>query len=86
MENYYTITKIEAQLITYFEYAPNQAINPFVGEQKDGLLLVSQPMYELLKDRLEFKKIDWMKVPLVPKDQLDPKEPVKPTTEIDKEK
>lgn len=75
MEKYYTITKEDAALITRFTYAPGQQVDPFVGEQKDGLVLVSEPMYKLLKNTPQFKKIDWNKVPLVPKDQLDPKIP-----------
>jgi len=73
MESFYKISPGQATLISKFIYSPNQMIDPFVGEQKDGLLLVRKSMYELLKDRAEFKKIDWTKVPLVPKDQLDPK-------------
>lgn len=74
MENYYKITPEQAALIGKFEYAKNQAIDPFVGEQKDGTFLVSEQVYEMLKERSELKKVDFSKLTKVPKENLDTKE------------
>jgi len=65
MENYYKITKEQANLITYFEYAKNEAIDPFAGEQKDGTYLISESMYKLLKQNDNIKKVDFTKCPLI---------------------
>ena len=73
MERFYKITKAEAALIGKFEYAPNQAIDPFVGEQVDGSYLISGTMYNLLKDRAEIKQIDFSKKTPVAQDKLDTK-------------
>ena len=59
MEKYYKITKDQANLLTRFSYAPNQDFDPFVGEQVDGSYLVSEKVYELLKNREEFQKVDF---------------------------
>lgn len=76
MEKYYKITKEQAALIGKFEYATNQAIDPFVGEQKDGNYLVSEFMYELLKERSEIKKVDFTKCEKITKEELDTKETI----------
>lgn len=73
-EKFYKITKKEAELIGRFEYAPNQAIDPFVGEQEDGSYLVSETVYELLKDREEFKKVNFEGKETISKENLDTKE------------
>ena len=71
MENFYKITKAEAELIGKFEYAPNQICDPFCGEQMDGNYLVSEAVYKLLKDRAEFKKVNFSNKQLVGKDFLN---------------
>jgi len=73
MENYYKITAAQATSIGKFNYSSFEAIDPFVGEQKDGSFLVSETIYNLLKDRPEFKKFDWSAKTPVPKEELDPK-------------
>ena len=78
MEKYYTITPAQAALIGKFNYSSFEAVDPFVGEQVDGDFLVSDSLQKLLKNLPEFKKFDWSSVPLVPKDQLDPKPYIKP--------
>lgn len=74
MEKFYKITKDQADLIGRFEYAQNKVIDPFVGEQNDGTYLVSEYMYELLKERDEIKKVDFSKCELITKEELDTKE------------
>lgn len=73
MENFYKITKAQADLIGKFTFAPHQIVEPHVGEQKDGLFLISERVYEMLKKRDEFKKVDFSKFTKVPKENLDPK-------------
>ncbi len=73
METFYKITPGQAALIGKFEYAPNQFIDPFVNEQKDGTFLVSDFIYQLLKERSEIKKIDFTKLDAITKVQVDSK-------------
>ena len=73
MENFYKITKAQAELIGQFEYAPNQMINPFVGEQVDGCYLVSEKCYELLKDHEKIKQVDFAKCEKLSEDNLNTK-------------
>ena len=74
MERFYKITKSDADLIGYFEYSVNEAIDPFVGEQKDGSVLISEKMYLILKEHSKIKQIDFSTKELVEKDILDTKE------------
>ena len=74
MEKFYKITKDQANTIGRFEYAPYQMLDPFVGEQEDGTYLISEAVYELLKNRDEIKKIDFSKCELIEKDKLKTKE------------
>ena len=62
--NYYNITKAQANSIGYFEYAPNQAIDPFAGEQADGSCVISEKVYNLLKDHPKMKVVDFTKQPV----------------------
>ena len=73
MENFYKITKAEADLIGKFEYAPNQAVDPFCGEQVDGNYLISEKMYLILKDHPKLQNVDFSKKQLVGKDFLNTK-------------
>jgi hypothetical protein len=57
MENFYKITKAEADLLGRFEYAPNMAFDPYCSEQKDGTYIVSETMYLILKNNDKFKSI-----------------------------
>lgn len=74
MERFYKITKEQSNLIGRFDYDPNKQIDPYVGEQKDGTYLVSEFMYELLKDRTEINKVDFTKCEKITKEQIDIKE------------
>ena len=77
MENYYKITKEQAYLMGKLSYEKNKEFNPYVGEQKDGSFLVSERMYILLKERSEFKKIDFTKQIVLSKAAIDLKPFVK---------
>jgi len=59
METYYKITAAQATSIGKFNYSSFEAIDPFVGEQKDGTFLVSETIYNLLKDRPEIQRVDF---------------------------
>jgi hypothetical protein len=59
MENYYKITKAEADLLGRFEYAPNMAFDPYCSEQKDGTYIVSETMYLILKNNDKFKTVNF---------------------------
>ena len=56
---YFKITKADAAKLGRFDYAPNQAFDPFCSEQKDGTYLVSEEMYNKLFLTDEFQKVDW---------------------------
>ena len=73
METFYKITKEEADAIGRFEYATNQAFDPYVSEQTDGTFLVSQSLYNLLKEEEEIKKVDFEKKQTISKNELDTK-------------
>lgn len=73
MENFYKITKAEADLMGRFEYATNQAIDPYCSEQTDGTFIISEKMYELLKGHPNLQKINFSKKRLIEKDNLQTK-------------
>ena len=77
MESFYKISPGQATLISKFIYAPNQMIDPFVGEQKDGTYLVSEKMYKLLNQNPNFQKVDFTKLELI--DEIIAKEDLKLT-------
>lgn len=77
MENYYKITKAQADLIGKFNYSSFEAIDPFVGEQQDGTYLVSEKVYTLLEERPEIKKVDFTKCEKISQAQLNTKAVIK---------
>ena len=58
---YYKITKEQANTLGEFTYN-DVNFNPFVRGQKDGKYIVSDNIYQFLKDTDQFKKIDWKNV------------------------
>lgn len=72
---FYKISKAQAQTLGKFEYAKNQMFDPFAGEQSDGYYLVSETMYEALKNSAAFKKLDWGSLSKISDTQLNPKLP-----------
>lgn len=71
--SYYKITKAEADLLGRFEYAPNEAFDPYCSEQKDGTYLVSENVYERLKAHPKFQAVDFSKATKINTAQLDTK-------------
>lgn len=71
MENFYKITKEQAELIGKIQYGKWEMFDPFVGDQKDGYYLVDEKMYLLLKERPEFQKIDFTKQAKLEKSSID---------------
>lgn len=72
---YYKISSSDANAIGYFEYAKNQALDPFAGEQVDGTFIISDICYDLLKDHSRLEKIDFSKKEKVNGEDLIPKNP-----------
>ena len=58
---FYKITQEQADLLGEFSHN-NINFSPYVRQQKDDTFIVSQSIYELLKDTEQFKKIDWTNV------------------------
>lgn len=55
---FYKISKEQANLVGEFSYGEIN-FSPFVREQKDGCYIVSEVMYQILKDTDQFKQINW---------------------------
>lgn len=72
--NYYKITKEQANALKKITYAPGKMFDPFVNEQKDGTYLVSETMFNQLKNRVAFKAIDWTKLTKITAAQIDSKQ------------
>lgn len=70
MENFYKITKEQAQQIGKFSEA-GYTFDPFVGEQKDGTYLVSEKLYEVLKGSDNLKKVDFSKLEKISGNKID---------------
>ena len=73
MENFYKITKGEAELIGVILYEENKEFNPFVGEQTDGTFLISEKMYELLKNTEQFQRVNFSEKQKISSVNLDNK-------------
>lgn len=71
MERFLEITPEEARILGEFEYAPQQSFSPFVGKQENGNFIVSEEMYDLLKDYDQFKKVDWSLKKFVSSEELN---------------
>lgn len=66
MEFFYKITKIDAEIVGYFEYPVDYAFNPFCAEQMDGTFLVAVNLVEELKDNPNIQKVDWTSMEIIP--------------------
>lgn len=73
MANYYKITKAQADTLGKIVYAPQQAFDPYVNEQTDGTYLVSEKMYNVLKEHTNFKKLTWGSLTKISDAQVAPK-------------
>lgn len=78
METFYKITKAQAEAMGKFFYDKNKMFDPFAGETKDGYYLVTEDMYQIVKERIEFKKVDFGKITTVERLAVELKEyPIK---------
>ena len=59
MENFYYITKKQARDLGRIEYGNNQTFDPFCGETLSGFYLISETMYNVIKDLPQAANIDW---------------------------
>jgi hypothetical protein len=73
MSKFYKITKAQATLIGKFTYAEGQAVDPFVGEQVDGMYLVSETTYDLVKNNDKIKQVDFSKAEKIEDKDLNTK-------------
>ena len=74
MEGLYKITKADADLLGRFEYAPNEAFDPYCSEQDDGTFIVSETIYNILRDHPRFKKVNWSLKEKIQFEQLNTKQ------------
>lgn len=70
---FYKVSEVQAEVIGRFEYSPNEYFDPFINEQTDNTYLISETMYQLLKDTEQFKKIDFSQLVTITIDQLSNK-------------
>ena len=74
MNTFYKISKEDANKVGSFEYETGYEFNPFCSEQVDGTYLVSVDLVEQLKDNENIKKVDWTKLEVIDKTQINTKE------------
>ena len=73
MNTFYKISKLDANKVGSFEYEVGYEFNPFCSEQVDGTYLVSVDLVEQLKDNENIKKVDWTKLEVINKTQINTK-------------
>ena len=73
MNTFYKISKLDANKVGSFEYETGCEFNPFCSEQVDGTYLVSVDLVEQLKDNENIKKVDWTKLEVIDKTQINTK-------------
>ena len=73
MNTFYKISKLDANKVGSFEYETGCEFNPFCSEQVDGTYLVSVDLVEQLKDNENIKKVDWTKLEVINKTQINTK-------------
>ena len=73
MNTFYKISKLDANKVGSFEYETGYEFNPFCSEQVDGTYLVSVDLVEQLKDNENIKKVDWTKLEVINKTQINTK-------------
>ena len=73
MNTFYKISKLDANKVGSFEYETGYGFNPFCSEQVDGTYLVSVDLVEQLKDNENIKKVDWTKLEVIDKTQINTK-------------
>ena len=73
MNTFYKISKEDANKVGSFVYETGYEFNPFCSEQVDGTYLVSVDLVEQLKDNENIKKVDWTKLEVINKTQINTK-------------
>ena len=73
MNTFYKISKLDANKVGSFEYETGYEFNPFCSEQVDGTYLVSFDLVKQLKDNENIKKVDWTKLEVINKTQINTK-------------
>ena len=73
MNIFYKISKLDANKVGSFVYEVGYEFNPFCSEQVDGTYLVSVDLVEQLKDNENIKKVDWTKLEVIDKTQINTK-------------
>lgn len=73
MNTFYKISKLDANKVGSFEYETGYEFNPFCSEQVDETYLVSVDLVEQLKDNENIKKVDWTKLEVIDKTQINTK-------------
>lgn len=59
MENYYAITKHQANKIGRIDYDNGKRFDPFVGEQTSGFYIINEVIYNEIKTRPEFEGVSF---------------------------
>ena len=73
MENYYKISKTDANKVGIFNYGNAEIFNPFCSEQVDGTYLVSVDLVSQLSDNENIKKVDFSKLTIINETQINNK-------------
>lgn len=73
MENFYKISKTDANKVGRFEYDNGSIFDPFCSEQVDGTYLVSESMVNLLVNNENIKKVDWSNLTVISSNQINNK-------------
>jgi hypothetical protein len=73
MENFYKISKTDANKVGRFEYDNGCMFDPFCSEQVDGTYLVSESMVNLLVNNEKMQKVDWSKLTKINSSQINNK-------------
>lgn len=73
MENFYKISKIDANKVGRFEYDNGCMFDSFCSEQVDGTYLVSVYLVSELSDNENIKKVDFSKLEIINQSQINNK-------------
>lgn len=74
MENYYKISKTDANKVGKFNYGNDEVFDPFCSEQVDGTYLVSESMVNLLVNNENMQKVDWNSLEMIDSSQINTKQ------------
>jgi hypothetical protein len=74
MENYYKISKTDANKVGKFEFGNGEMFDPFCSEQVDGTYLVSVDLVERLSENENIQKVDWKQLTIINQSQINTKQ------------